>query len=419
MSTPAEGSRKPENSNFKQQRLKAWQPILTPKWVIGTFFVVGLIFIPIGIAILSASSKVVEATIDYSEAIECQEHTKRDQNCKFKNCQQLSECNIKFSIDSDMVAPIYVYYKLDNYYQNHRRYVKSRSDQQRRSEVDQPVDNSCEPDSATKFTPDAKNFPGAEPSNGSKPLTFYPCGLIARSMFNDQFMVYSNEKPTPKLIKWKNKQIAWPSDMESKFKPKDCDWMQKNCANRVVDCEDTATKTQLAPTIYYECLDNPADPTQTSTCKKKSLRENSTAMYPDFSMDQVVNESLWSATWQEIQDEKKKYYCWQDIIDPDFVVWMRTAGLPTFKKLHRIIDTDLAKGTYTLRVNSRYNVAAFNGKKSLVLSTTSWVGGKNTFLGAAYVTVGAICVLLGGLFLAKHMISPRKLGDQKYLVWKQ
>ena len=107
-------------------------------------------------------------------------------------------------------------------------------------------------ESARACQPDAKNFPGAEPSNGSKPLTFYPCGLIARSMFNDQFMVYSNEKPTPKLIKWKNKQIAWPSDMESKFKPKDCDWMQKNCANRVVDCEDTATKTQLAPTIYYE-----------------------------------------------------------------------------------------------------------------------------------------------------------------------
>ena len=102
--------------------MQAWQPILTPKWVIGTFFVVGLIFIPIGIAILSASSKVVEvpllralfprsrlrcsrwrfqATIDYSEAIECQEHTKRDQNCKFKNCQQLSECKYDSSrVDS-------------------------------------------------------------------------------------------------------------------------------------------------------------------------------------------------------------------------------------------------------------------------------------------------------------------------------
>ena len=40
-----------------------------------------------------------------------------------------------------------------------------------------------------------------------------------------------------------------------------------------------------------QCLDNPADSKQTSTCKKKSLRENSTAMYPDFSMDQVG--ALW------------------------------------------------------------------------------------------------------------------------------
>jgi len=25
-----------------------------------------------------------------------------------------------------MIAPVYVYYQLDNFYQNHRRYVKSR-----------------------------------------------------------------------------------------------------------------------------------------------------------------------------------------------------------------------------------------------------------------------------------------------------
>jgi len=112
--------------------------------------------------------------------------------------------------------------------------------------------------------------------------------------------------------------------------------------------------------------------------------------------------------------------------DPDFVVWMRTAGLPTFKKLHRIIKDGAAgngitlpKGKYMLRVNSRYNVAAFKGKKSVVLSTVSWVGGKNVFLGGAYVTVGALCVLLGTIFLARHLISPRPLGDQRYLVWKQ
>lgn len=45
---------------FKQQKLKAWQPILTPNWVIGTFAVVGLIFIPIGIILLIESQNVSE-----------------------------------------------------------------------------------------------------------------------------------------------------------------------------------------------------------------------------------------------------------------------------------------------------------------------------------------------------------------------
>ena len=53
-----EKSRKPEDTPFKQQRLKAWQPILTPNWVIGTFFIVGLIFIPIGVVLHTESENV-------------------------------------------------------------------------------------------------------------------------------------------------------------------------------------------------------------------------------------------------------------------------------------------------------------------------------------------------------------------------
>jgi hypothetical protein len=33
---------------FKQQRLKAWQPILTPKTVLPILFIIGLLFAPIG-----------------------------------------------------------------------------------------------------------------------------------------------------------------------------------------------------------------------------------------------------------------------------------------------------------------------------------------------------------------------------------
>lgn len=52
---------------FKQQRLKAWQPILTPKAVLPTLFLIGLIFAPIGALIVWGSGKVTTITLDYTQ----------------------------------------------------------------------------------------------------------------------------------------------------------------------------------------------------------------------------------------------------------------------------------------------------------------------------------------------------------------
>jgi hypothetical protein len=59
---------------------------------------------------------------------------------------------------------------------------------------------------------------------------------------------------------------------------------------------------------------------------------------------------------------------WQDMEDPRFIVWMRNAGLPNFRKLYGVIDEDIKKGTYTLKVDAQYNVAPFEGNKQFVLS---------------------------------------------------
>lgn len=53
-------SKKPENTAFKQQRLPAWQPILTAGTVLPAFFVIGLIFIPIGIGLYVTSNNIKE-----------------------------------------------------------------------------------------------------------------------------------------------------------------------------------------------------------------------------------------------------------------------------------------------------------------------------------------------------------------------
>ena len=81
-----------------------------------------------------------------------------------------------------------------------------------------------------------------------------------------------------------------------------------------------------------------------------------------------------------------------------FIVWMRTAGLPNFRKLWGRIETDLLPGTYQLQIVNRYNVAQFEGQKSFVLSTTNALGGKNYFLAICYLVVGSLCIVFAIIF---------------------
>jgi hypothetical protein len=83
---------------------------------------------------------------------------------------------------------------------------------------------------------------------------------------------------------------------------------------------------------------------------------------------------------------------------------MRTAGLPTFRKLFGVINESLiAAQTYYVQINSTYDVSSFKGTKMLVLSTTNKLGGTNYFLAIAYIAVGAICILLSIIFKSIHM----------------
>jgi|ERR1700737_1662839 len=104
--------------------------------------------------------------------------------------------------------------------------------------------------------------------------------------------------------------------------------------------------------------------------------------------------------------------------DYPFQVWMRTAGLPTFSKLAlRNADQTMRAGTYQIDINLStswcsssnldFPVTEYGGTKTLVLSTRTVIGGQNNFLGIAYVVVAGLCILLGAIFTARHLIKPR------------
>jgi hypothetical protein len=59
MAEPAvQQSNRPPGDDFHQQKLKAWQPILTPWHVVALFFAIAASFIPTGVFLLDSSGSV-------------------------------------------------------------------------------------------------------------------------------------------------------------------------------------------------------------------------------------------------------------------------------------------------------------------------------------------------------------------------
>ncbi|GER33855.1 LEM3 (ligand-effect modulator 3) family protein /CDC50 family protein [Striga asiatica] len=325
---PRRNSKRPKYSRFTQQELPACKPILTPKWVISTFLLVSVVFIPIGVVSLLASRDVVEIVHRYDA--ECIPVESRNNRVGFIQSSRDKTCNRTITVPKHMEQPIYVYYQLDNFYQNHRRYVRSRNDQQLRNPGSERETSSCSPEDTT---------PDGNP--------IVPCGLIAWSLFNDTYGITRNNQE----LAINKRDISWKSDRDRKF----------------------------GDNVFPRNFQNGA----------------------------LIGGASLNASIPLSQQE-------------DLIVWMRTAALPTFRKLYGKIEVDLQAGdTINVTILNRYNTYSFNGKKKLVLSTTSWLGGKNDFVGIAYLTVGGLCFFLALVFMLIYLIKPRQLGDPSYLSWNR
>ena len=92
-----------------------------------TFSAFAAIFFISGISLLSAASEIKEASIRYDEVCE-PELQKYETDVGQKGA--IVPCVIDLEVPETIPKPVYVYYTLDNFYQNHRRYVKSRSSAQ-------------------------------------------------------------------------------------------------------------------------------------------------------------------------------------------------------------------------------------------------------------------------------------------------
>ena len=99
-------------------------------------------------------------------------------------CGTDASCDVTFTITETMDSPVFIYYELDNFYQNHRRYLKSRDNDQLAGTI-KTVDelDDCDPVVRNKDVAiGLKSFYTNETLDSEAPAN--PCGLVAKSFFN-------------------------------------------------------------------------------------------------------------------------------------------------------------------------------------------------------------------------------------------
>lgn len=194
---------KPSSSNFKQQKIKSWTIKFSPM-ALGIFYLaMGSIFLMMGIIIVVEADDVIEHRIRYDNKDACDVHWKHPQACV-----------LKIHLSDKMNEPIYVYYEISNMYQNHRRYNKNRN-------IDQLMGNTiskddikpeCYPVSKVRDLGLYIDNPNLSPKSVAS-----PCGLIAKSKFNDTYkLTHTNPKKSDIRISFND--ISWSHDRNDKFK---------------------------------------------------------------------------------------------------------------------------------------------------------------------------------------------------------
>ena len=189
-----------KQSRFKQQKLPGWRPVPTITSTTITFVSFGIIFIILGIIILVYSSKIKEYKVQYSN-----------------DCQNLgSDCDVPLEVEDDMDLPVMVYYQINKFYQNHRRYVKSKNDDQLHGkDIDKKVaDDDCKHAVTNNDMGITTNYEGVNFTEEEKKAVAVPCGLIAKSFFRDSFKLFDKNA---KEIEIDQSDIAWEADKKIKF----------------------------------------------------------------------------------------------------------------------------------------------------------------------------------------------------------
>jgi hypothetical protein len=301
--------------------------------------------------------------------------------CHIQQPNENLTCEITFTVPKYMPPPVLVYYRIENFYQNHRMYYNSRDSYQLLGRV---------------TGQDSLSAQACEPINILNNITINPCGLTANTFFYD--VIKLNPGSLSLLqdeLVMLEEGIAWSSDLQYMFKQPDgfrfAKCQDQNACSTC--CQDEVDQEWSCKTPYFDPING--------TCYAYFYPYDNTTQYLYETYPNVINPI-------------------QGVTNEHFIVWMRVATVPTFRKLYGYIDQPIGAGTtLTFTIENNWDVTSFRGSKALVLSTNNKFGGQNALLGPIFYYVGYFCLVAAVFFTIKHGWKPRRIADVRYLHYKQ
>ncbi|XP_075728519.1 cell cycle control protein 50B-like [Rhipicephalus microplus] len=359
--------------------MPSWNPVLNARNAALPFLLAGFVFVPVGVAVFLTTSRLQEYQFDYTE---CRQ-VNTNKTCASVIAKEPSKscvCYEIITLPEDFQQSVNVYYGLTSYYQNFRFYVQSRDDKQL---LGHPLSAryACKP-----YDVDAKGY------------AVFPCGAIANSLFNDTFKLRHKVGTNYRDVELSTENITWPLDHERKF---------RNPIICLLSAEGDL-RLDSPPDHVLQHREPDLSKVLSGICRNDEdgtigVRLDRNAEWEGKNLSGTVKPHNWPLPVDQIPG---------GLQNEAFIVWMRTAALPSLRKLYgRIVSTgDFARvvprGEYYLEVHYRYPVTGFGGTKRLILSNASWMGSRNPFIAIAYVCVGCLCVALGLAFLYIHLRAP-------------
>ncbi|KAH8603520.1 putative LEM3 (ligand effect modulator 3) family CDC50 family [Trypanosoma vivax] len=322
--------------------------------------VVTVLFVPLGVTVIKTSDSVTQYSVRYDTKNRYVyrvgnasdfPHKFHFKNDTFSTGARASE---KIVVKKTMSSPVYIQYRLVGFYQNFRRYQASRDYAQFTGDVES-VSTACEP----------FRHPGENTGNAQKGI-YLPCGSIAWSLFNDTISLYKLHNP-----------------------PKG-ETADENTTLHELVCNGTAF-----------------DEKGESTSENNSCRKRGIAMPSEVSFFSKFSPAEDMAIWRaggnpsaEDPFQQEGYYYGEaghripSVTDEDFIVWSSLAYTSDFKKMYRVITTDLTPGEYVIDVVENFDVTSFGGEKHVIISTRGWLGEQNYPLGISFLVVGCVSFVL-------------------------